>query len=85
MLKDDGTMGEVESRLDISIGSPWYRSWWAWLCYLLIAVVLFFGRKPAARLLKEWKERRPQRQEVEPQQENEEEKIEEAVLMDEDE
>jgi hypothetical protein len=48
-------------------------------------VVLFFGRKPAARLLKEWKERRPQRQEVEPQQENEEEKIEEAVLMDEDE
>ena len=85
MLKDDGTMGEVESRLDISIGSPWYRSWWAWLCYLLIAVVLFFGWKPAARLLKEWKERRPQRQEVEPQQENEEEKIEEAVLMDEDE
>jgi len=78
-------MGEVESRLDISIGSPWYRSWWAWLCYLLIAVVLFFGWKPAARLLKEWKERRPQRQEVEPQQENEEEKIEEAVLMDEDE
>ena len=85
MLKDDGTMGEVESRLDISIGSPWYRSWWAWLCYLLIAVVLFFGWKPAARLLKEWKERHPQRQEVEPQQENEEEKIEEAVLMDEDE
>ena len=36
MLKDDGTMGEVESRLDISIGSPWYRSWWAWLCYILI-------------------------------------------------
>ena len=36
MLKDDGTMGEVESRLDISIGFPWYRSWWAWLCYILI-------------------------------------------------
>ena len=36
MLKDDGTMGEVESRLDISIGAPWYRSWWAWLCYILI-------------------------------------------------
>ena len=35
MLKDDGTMGEVESRLDISIGSPWYRSWWAWLCLAL--------------------------------------------------
>lgn len=42
MLKDDGTMGEVESRLDISIGSPWYRSWWAWLCYILIVGLAVF-------------------------------------------
>jgi hypothetical protein len=37
MFKDDGTMGEYESKLDITIGTPWYRSWWAWLIYLLIA------------------------------------------------
>ena len=42
MLKDDGTMGEVESRLDISIGSLWYRSWWAWLCYILIVGLAVF-------------------------------------------
>ena len=42
MLKDDGTMGEVESRLDISIGYPWYRTWWAWLCYILLAGGLIF-------------------------------------------
>jgi len=37
MFKDDGTMGEYESRLDIIIGTPWYRSWWAWLLYLILA------------------------------------------------
>ena len=42
MFKDDGTMGEYESRLDIIIGTPWYRSWWAWLIYLLLAAGLFW-------------------------------------------
>ncbi len=37
MLNDDGTMGEVESRLDITIGQSWYRSWWAIILYLLLA------------------------------------------------
>ena len=36
ILHDDGTMDEEESELDIEILSPWYRSWWAWLCYILI-------------------------------------------------
>lgn len=46
VLKDDGTMGEVESRLDITIGAPWYRSWWAWACYLIVFVLfVFFIRK----------------------------------------
>ncbi len=36
MLKDDGTMGEYESQLDIIIGTPWYRSWWAILLFLLL-------------------------------------------------
>jgi hypothetical protein len=37
MFKDDGTMGEYENRLVITIGTPWYRSWWAWIIYLLLA------------------------------------------------
>ena len=46
VLKDDGTMGEVESRLDITIGAPWYRSWWAWACYLIVFMLfVFFIRK----------------------------------------
>ena len=36
MLNDDGTMGEDESRLDITIRPPFYRSWWAWMLYLLL-------------------------------------------------
>ena len=52
MLRDDGTMGDLEAELDITILSPWYRSWWAWLLYLLVAVGLF--------LL--WKIRRKRRQ-----------------------
>lgn len=37
MFKDDGTMGEYESRLNIIIGTPWYRSWWMWVLYLILA------------------------------------------------
>ena len=88
MLKDDGTMGEVESQLDITIGSPWYCSWWAWLCYALILLMIFFGRKPVSRWWNRQKEhRRQNRQEqvaVE-QEETKEEEIEEAVLMDDEE
>jgi hypothetical protein len=40
MFKDDGTMGEYESRLDIIIGTPWYRSWWAILIFLLLAAAV---------------------------------------------
>ena len=42
MFKDDGTMGEHESRLDITIGSPWYSSWWAWLLWLLLAATIIW-------------------------------------------
>ena len=82
MLKDDGTMGEVESRLDISIGSPWYRSWWAWLGYLLIAALVILGRKPLTRW---WSACQLKALEKEPLQEArvDKEVIEEAVMMDE--
>ena len=51
MFKDDGTMGENESRLEITIGTPWYRSWWAWLLYLLLAAGILwklFGNRMGA-------------------------------------
>ena len=38
MLNDDGTMGEDESRLEIVISPPFYRSWWAVMLYLLCAI-----------------------------------------------
>ena len=90
MLKDDGTMGEAESRLDITIGSPWYLSWWAWLCYLLLAVLLFFGRRLLIRQdreLKEWKLHRHEKaendnQEVEQEQSDD---IEEAIIIEDEE
>ena len=40
MLKDDGTMGEQESELDIIIESPWYLSWWAWALYVLVLALM---------------------------------------------
>lgn len=42
MFKDDGTMGEHESRLVITIGTPWYRAWWIWPIYLLLAAGLLW-------------------------------------------
>ena len=51
MFKDDGTMGEYESRLEITIGTPWYRSWWAWLLYLFFALGILwklFGNRVGA-------------------------------------
>ena len=90
MLKDDGTMGEAESRLDITIGSPWYLSWWAWLCYLLLAVLLFFGRRLLIRQIRElieWKHQRNEKaendnQEVEQEQSDD---IEEAIIIEDEE
>ena len=46
MLNDDGTMGDIESQLEINIAPPFYRSWWAYLIYLLIiAALVWWWRK----------------------------------------
>lgn len=85
MLKDDGTMGDVESQLKITIGSPWYFSWWAWLCYLLIFLAVFFGWKPVVKWIKRPRTQRSQSPRVEQTKQTEEsseDDIEEAVLMD---
>ena len=88
MLKDDGTMGDVESQLKITIGSPWYFSWWAWLCYLLIFLAVFFGWKPVVKWIKRPRTQRSQSPRVEQTKQTEEsseDDIEEAVLMDDEE
>ena len=88
MLKDDGTMGDVESQLKITIGSPWYFSWWAWLCYLLIFLAVFFGWKPVVKWIKRPRTQRSQSPKVEQTKQTEEsseDDIEEAVLMDDEE
>ena len=89
MLKDDGTMGEVESRLDIHIGSPWYSSWWAWCCYGLLAALLLFVWSRMSQWRKTWREHRRQREmekmTAEEEEKTEEDEVEEAVLMDEEE
>ena len=89
MLKDDGTMGEVESRLDIHIGSPWYSSWWAWCCYGLLAALLLFVWSRMSQWRKTWREHRQQREmekmTAEEEEKTEEDEVEEAVLMDEEE
>ena len=89
MLKDDGTMGEVESRLDIHIGSPWYSSWWAWCCYGLLAALLLFVWSRMSQWRKTWREHRRQREmekmAVAEEEKTEEDEVEEAVLMDEEE
>ena len=88
MLKDDGTMGDVESQLNITIGSPWYFSWWAWLCYLLIFLAVFFGWKPVVKWIKRPRTQRSQSPKVEQTKQTEEsseDDIEEAVLMDDEE
>ena len=88
MLKDDGTMGDVESQLKITIGSPWYVSWWAWLCYLLIFLAVFFGWKPVVKWIKRPRTQRNQSTKIEQTKQTEEsseDDIEEAVLMDDEE
>ena len=92
MLRDDGTMGEVESRLDITIDAPWYRSWWAILLYILIALILLFGLKPLqywwygrleARRLRKEQETAEAADDTSGESEAEEE-IEEAVIIEDD-
>ena len=86
MLKDDGTMGEVESRLDITIDAPWYRSWWAIAGYVLSVVVLWFLIKAVLRWWRRRQENRLEnRQEEQPTETDETSgdiEVEEAVLMD---
>ena len=82
ILHDDGTMDEEESELDIEILSPWYRSWWAWIIYLLLIGLLFFERKKIIGLFKGLgkKENKPSA-ETPSEEIEEEEVIEEAVMM----
>lgn len=85
MLKDDGTMGDVESQLKITIGSPWYFSWWAWLCYLLIFLAVFFGWKPVVKWIKRPRTQRsqsPRGEQTKQTEESSKDDMEEAVLMD---
>ena len=85
VLNDDGTMEEEVSELDIEILSPWYRSWWAWILYVLLIGILLFGRHRLARffsgLFKRWP-RQEKREDKDPAASEKEEEIEEAVLMD---
>ena len=87
MLKDDGTMGDVESRLDITIDAPWYRSWWAITLYVLLIAGFLLLRKPVSRWLEERKAERLRRRQEKAAEEvadeaQREEVIEEAVMMD---
>ena len=87
MLKDDGTMGEQESQLDIIIDSPWYNSWWAWTLYGLLMALVAFIWKYAARIvgyLKSYRSRRETQETLSEEVPSDEEKIEEAVLMNDD-
>ena len=89
MLKDDGTMGDVESRLDITIDAPWYRSWWAITLYVLLIAGFLLLRKPVSRWLEERKAERLRRRQEKAAEEvaeeaQQEEVIEEAVMMDDD-
>ena len=86
MLKDDGTMGEVESRLDITIDAPWYRSWWAIVCYILLLAAILFLPKPLKRWMEKQKKLRQERKAAQAAQkaaeeEEKEEVIEEAEII----
>lgn len=85
MLRDDGTMGDVESELRITILSPWYRSWWAWTLYILLAALIVYKWKAIKRLLSRLGKRLKEKQRKEKRKPaDEEEVIEEAVMMDDD-
>lgn len=85
MLRDDGTMGDVESELSITILSPWYRSWWAWTLYILLTALIVYKWKAIKRLLSRLGKRLKEKQRKEKRKPaDEEEVIEEAVMMDDD-
>ena len=88
MLTDDGTMGEQESQLDIIIDSPWYTSWWAWVLYGLIVVLFILTWKYVPRvwdyLRSSFDRRKAQETQLE-EAPSDEEIIEEAVLLSDDE
>ena len=42
MLNDDGTMGDVERSIDITIRPPLYATWWAILLYIIVGGCLAF-------------------------------------------
>lgn len=88
MLKDDGTMGDTESQLDITIEGPWYTSWWAFLIYVLILGLAIWY----------WLQRKQKKQQFTPQQVEEKEEVpeeedipeegddvEEAIILDDEE
>lgn len=88
MLNDDGTMGDIERQLDITILGAWYTSWWAmtlW-CLLLIAVV-WFGWKNRKQISEMFKKSKSDELDVviDDSETPAEDVIEEAVLMDDDE
>lgn len=85
MLNDDGTMGDKESQLDITIKGAWYTSWWAILLYMLLialAVWYVWTLHVKRQQLQQEKESIEEPQQEIPSQEEEE--IEEAILMDDD-
>ena len=85
MLNDDGTMGDTESQLDITIKGTWYTSWWAILLYLLLIVLaiwLVWTLRVKRQQLQDDKESIEElKQDI---SSPEEEEIEEAILMDDD-
>ena len=88
MLKDDGTMGETESQLDITIKGPWYTSWWALLIYiLLIGLAVWIWQKTKQRKQQLASQQAEEHEEM-PEEEAtpvEDEDVEEAILMNDDE
>jgi len=36
----NGSYSTVPCKLTVVVHSPWYLSWWAWLCYILMAILL---------------------------------------------
>ena len=89
ILHDDGTMDDEVSELEIEILSPWYRSWWAWILYALLIVILIYYRGRITRAVKGLfkKEKQPQEkpgnEPTATSGEEKEEEIEEAIIIDE--
>ena len=69
MLNDDGTLGETESTLDITVRPPLWRTRWALLLYCVaVLVAVWFWRKRFLRQQAEKMERETQRREEEKRQ-----------------